>query len=94
MIMERSTKCFCSGPKQRKKIRTRISEIRTQMKHSVKKNCVTIMKAVKHHNSYYFCTCGNFRYFSPVFISGMDLSFKTGACRTEVIIHCSFFYIT
>jgi phage-related protein len=47
MIMERSTKCFCSGPKQRKKIRTRISEIRTQMRHSVKKNCVTIMKAVK-----------------------------------------------
>jgi hypothetical protein len=47
MIMERSTNRFCSGPKQRKKMRTRISEIRTQMKHSVKKNCVTIMKAVK-----------------------------------------------
>jgi hypothetical protein len=47
MIMERSTKCFCSGPQQRKKIRTRISVIRMQMKHSVKKNCVTIMKAAK-----------------------------------------------
>jgi hypothetical protein len=47
MIVERSTKRFCSGPKHRKKMRTRIIEIRTQMKHSVKKNCVTIMKAVK-----------------------------------------------
>lgn len=47
MMRDRSTKYFCSGPKHRKKIRTRISEIRTQMKHSVKKICVTIMKAVK-----------------------------------------------
>jgi len=47
MMKERSTKYFCSGPKHRKKIRTRISDIRTQMKHSVKKICVTIMKAVK-----------------------------------------------
>jgi len=47
MMRERSTKYFCSGPKHRKKIRTRISDTRTQMKHSVKKICVTIMKAVK-----------------------------------------------
>jgi hypothetical protein len=47
IMSERSTKYFCSGPKQRKKIKTRISEIRTQMKHRVKKSCVTIMKAVK-----------------------------------------------
>jgi hypothetical protein len=66
MAKERSTKYFCSGPKHRKKIRTRINAIRTQTKHNVKKNCVTIMKAVMQIKiisamDSYICTCCNFK---------------------------------
>ena len=42
-----SKKCFWSGPAHKKNSKTSISDTSEAIKHSVKKNCVAIMKAVR-----------------------------------------------
>jgi hypothetical protein len=66
------------------------------MKHSVKKNCVTIMKAVKQIriNSdrvmwQQLLFLYLLKFYMLQFISGMNLSFKTGSNRTEFIAYIS-----